>query len=173
MISWESTQDDYLVNVTFENVTVDGFIVRINNVFPYNTEDRLYKLGFRDEVFDITTNTRVAIGVEDLQTNAETPNFDSYALPYDIPITRALYPGLFPIDTHEHRIELRLQTNTNALLLEIKGLFISPNIPKVVPIPDIYIHWPTQSIRDKTGAYIDDIIILDNSSNSASSSSQY
>ena len=128
-----ANQDDYIVNVSFENVTVDGFIVRINNVFPYNTDDRLYKLGFRDEVFDIATNTRVAIGVEDLQTNAETPNFDSYALPYDIPITRALYPGLFPIDTHEHRINLRLQTNTNGLILTIKGLFISPTIPSAPP----------------------------------------
>jgi len=127
-----ANQDDYVVKVSFENVTYDGFILRINNVFPYNTDDRFYKLAFRDEVFDIATNIRVAVGVETLQTNAETPNFDSYALPYDIPITRALYPGLFPIDTHEHRIELRLQTNTNALLLEIKELFISPAIPNLL-----------------------------------------
>jgi len=130
-----ATQDDFVVNVSFENVTYDGFIVRINEVFPYNTDDVLYKLGFRDEVFDIATNTRVAIGVVNLQTNAETANFDSYNLPYDIPISKALYPGLFHTDIHEHRIELRLQTNTNALLLEIKGLFISPHIlnPPIVP----------------------------------------
>jgi len=132
-----ATQDDYVVNVSFENVTYNGFIVRINNVFPYNTEDSLYKLGFRDEVFDIATNTRVAIGVENLQTNAETANFDSYNLPYDIPISRALYPGLFHTDIHEHRIQLRLQTNTNALLLEIKGLFISPHIPNPPIIPNL------------------------------------
>jgi hypothetical protein len=134
-----ATQDDYVAKVSFENVTVDGFIVRINNVFPYNTDDRFYKLAFRDEVFDIATNIRVAVGVEELQTNAETPNFDSYNLPYDIPITRALYPDLFPINTHEHRIELYLRTNTNGLILTIKGLFISPTIPKFITIPDISI----------------------------------
>jgi hypothetical protein len=168
-----ATQDDYVVNVSFENVTVDGFIVRINNVFPYNTDDRLYKLAFRDEVFDIATNIRVAIGVEELQTNAETSNFNSYNLPYDIPITRALYPALFPINSHVHKIELYLRSNTNSLIVTIKGLFISPTIPKFLTIPDIYIDWSTQSIRDKTGAFIDDIIILNNSSNSASSPSQY
>jgi hypothetical protein len=40
-------------------------------------------------------------------------------------------------------------------------------------IPDIQIDWPSLSIRDKTGAFIDEITILNNTSNSASSSSQY
>jgi hypothetical protein len=168
-----ANQDDYVVKVSFENVTVDGFIVRVNSVFPFNTDDRLYKLGFRDEVFDIATNTRLAIGVEDLQTNAETANFDSYDLPYDISITRALYPDLFPISTHEHRIELYLQSNTNGLILVIKGGFISPTIPKYIPLPDISIDWPSKTIVDNTGAFIDDILILNNSSNSASSSTDY
>jgi hypothetical protein len=132
-----ANQDDYIINASFENVTYNGFIVRINEVFPYNTDDRLYKLGFRDEVYDIATNTRVAIGVENLQTNAETPNFDSYALPYDIPISKALYPGLFHTDIHEHRIQLRLNTDTNGLLLEIKELFISPHIPKMPSLLEV------------------------------------
>jgi hypothetical protein len=166
-----ATQDDYVVNVSFENVTVDGFILRINNVFPYNTDDRFYKLAFRDEVFDIATNTQVAVGVENLQTNAEPPNFDSYALPYDISITRALYPGLFPFNTHEHRIELYLRSNTNSQILVIKGLFISPPVP--ILSPDISIDWPTRTIRNKTGAYIDDVRVRQNSNNSASSDTQF
>jgi hypothetical protein len=59
-------------------------------MLPYNKEDRFYKIGFRDEVYDITSGLLVASSIENLQTNAETANFNPYSVPYDIPITKAL-----------------------------------------------------------------------------------
>jgi hypothetical protein len=125
---------DTVLIASFQNVTYNGYILRIDELLPYNTDDRFYKIGFRIEVYDITTNVLVASSIENLQTKAETTNFSVNSLPYDIPITRALYPALFHTDIHEHRIVIQLQSDINGFLNE-SGLFISPHIlnPPIIP----------------------------------------
>jgi hypothetical protein len=54
---------DSVLKASFDNVTRSGFILRIDEMLPYNTDDRLYKIGFRDEVFDIATGVLVASSI--------------------------------------------------------------------------------------------------------------
>jgi hypothetical protein len=124
---------DAVIIASFHNVSYDGFILRIDEMLPYNKEDRFYKIGFRDEVYDIASGLLVTSSIVNLQTVA---NFNPYSLPYDIPITRALYPALFHTDIHEHRIVIQLQTDINGFVDE-SGLFISPHILNPPSIPNL------------------------------------
>ena len=104
-----TTTDDVELGFTFENVNIDGFIIRINNMYPFNTENRSYKLGFRDRVTDLTDNSLFVDITKNLSTNVGPDTFNPYTtLPYDINVTRALYPELFPLIQHEHGIFLKI-----------------------------------------------------------------
>jgi hypothetical protein len=117
---------DILTQFTFENVTVDGYIVRIHSVFPFNTEQRLWRLGYRNQVKNLTDNS---IHIDTTGIIPGVAEFDPYDLPFDLPFTRALYPAFFPSNIHEHRFYLNLvQIGTNTIAASTGG-FVSPNIP--------------------------------------------
>ena len=39
--------NDSIILASFHNVTYDGFILRFDEILPFNTEDRFYKIGLR------------------------------------------------------------------------------------------------------------------------------
>ena len=121
-----TTTDDVELGFTFENVNIDGFIIRINNMYPFNTENRSYKLGFRDRVTDLTDNSLFVDITKNLSTNVGPDTFNPYTnIPYDINVTRELYPELFPLIQHKHAIFLRLLDSDNNLLYQSLEL-VSP-----------------------------------------------
>jgi hypothetical protein len=54
-----TNSDEAFVDFTIENVNMDGFIIRINSMLPFNTPNRSYKVGFLDNVINLVTNTVV------------------------------------------------------------------------------------------------------------------
>jgi hypothetical protein len=45
-----TNNDEAYIVFTIDNENMDGFIIRISSMFPYNTENRFYKKGFLDTV---------------------------------------------------------------------------------------------------------------------------
>jgi hypothetical protein len=110
-----TNNDEAHIVFTIDNENMDGFIIRIDNIFPFNTENRFYKIGFLDTVKNLVTNAIVTSQIKTTALIGDVDTFNPYStLPYDILVTRDLYPDLFPLDTHEHKINVRLLNSDNS-----------------------------------------------------------
>ena len=84
-------------------------------MFPFNTENRSYKVGFMDTVKNLVTNAIIPSQIKTTSLIADVDTFNPYStLPYDIIVTRDLYPDIFLLDTHEHKINVRLLNSDNS-----------------------------------------------------------
>ena len=157
------TADDVELAFTFENVNTEGFIIRINAMYPFNTENKSHKLAFRDRVTDLTDDSLFVDITKNLSTNAGPNTFNPYCINiprYDINVTRALYPELFPLNQHEHSIFLRLLDSDNNLLYQSLES-VSPAYPVYDRLlPDIYTDFTTKKLRGQFGNVLDDLEIM-------------
>jgi hypothetical protein len=104
-----TNNDEVYINFTIENENMDGFIIRISSMFPFNTENRSYKAGFMDIVENLATKRFETPQIKTTSLIGDVDTFNPYStLPYDILVTRDLYPDLFPLDAHKHTINVRL-----------------------------------------------------------------
>jgi hypothetical protein len=137
-------------------------------MYPFNTENKSYKLAFRDRVKNLTDNSLFVDVTKNLSTNAGPDTFNPYTnIPYDIIVTRDLYPELFPSNQHEHSISLRLLDSDNNLLYQSLELF-SPAYPVYDRLlPDIYTDFTTKKLRGQFGNVLDNLEIMRNKINQA------
>jgi hypothetical protein len=132
-------------------------------MYPFNTENRFYKIGFRDTVENLATKRFETAQIKTTSLIGDADTFNPYTtLPYDILVTRDLYPDLFPLDAHEHNIEIRLLNSDNSLVYQSIQSVTSPRIPIFVLLPDIYTDWPTKTLRGKYGDVLDNIDVYRN-----------
>jgi hypothetical protein len=158
-----TNNDEAYIVFTIENENMDGFIIRINNIFPFNTENRSYKIGFLDTVEKLATKRFETPQIKTTSLIGDADTFNPYStLPYDIIVTRDLYPDLFPLDAHEHNINVRLLNSDNSLVYQSTQSVTSARIPIFVLLPDIYTDWPTKTLRGKFGDVLDGIDIYRN-----------
>jgi hypothetical protein len=166
-----TNSDEAFIDFTIENVNMDGFIIRINSMLPFNTPNRSYKVGFLDNVINLVTNAVVTFQIKTTSLIGDADTFNPYTtLPYDIIVTRDLYPDLFPLDTHEHNINVRLLNSDNSLVYQAVHLVTSSPIPTFELLPDIYTDWTTKKLRGRFGNVLDDLEIMRDKNNVAFSS---
>ncbi len=104
-----TNNDEAHIEFTIENENMDGFVIRMSSMFPFNTENRSYKVGFLDTVENLATKRFETPQIKTTSLIGDADTFNPYTtLPYDILVTRDLYPDLFPLDAHKHTINVRL-----------------------------------------------------------------